>query len=65
MLDSPMSVGQIMVSRSITDQWDHFPRIHLDVSLFSGIHQICIPTFPYDPPTQSDTLTSCCLVNTD
>ena len=25
-------------------------------ALFSGIHQICIPAFPFDPPTQSGTL---------
>ena len=56
MLDSPMLVDQnvAMVCGSNTDQRDHFPRIHLDVSLFSGIHQICIPTFPFDPPMQSD-----------
>ena len=41
-----------MVCGSNTDQRDHFPRIHLDVL---GIHQICIPTFPFDPPMQSDT----------
>ena len=56
MLDSPLLVHQNMVCGSNKDQRDHFPRIHLDVSLFSGIHQICIPTFPFDPPTQSDTL---------
>ena len=55
MLDSPMLVDQNMVCRSNTDQIDHFPRIHLDVSLFSGIHQACIPTFPFDSPTQNDT----------
>ena len=33
----------------------HFPRIQLVVSLLSGIHQICIPAFPFVPPTQSDT----------
>ena len=60
MLDSPMLVDQnnIIVCGSNKDQRDHLPRIHLDVSLFSGIHQICIPTFPFDPPTQSDTYTS-------
>ena len=52
MLDSPMLVDQNMVCGSNIDQRDHFPRIHLDASLFSGIHQICIPTFPFDPPTQ-------------
>ena len=55
MLDSPMLVNQNMVCGSKTNQRDHFPRIYLDVSLFSGIHQICIPTFPFDPPSQSDT----------
>ena len=55
MLDSTMLVDQNVVCRSNTDQRDHFPRI-LDVSLFLGIHQICIPTFPSDPPMQSDTL---------
>ena len=55
MLDSPVLVDQNMVSGSNKDQRDNFPRIHLDVSLFSGLHQICIPTFPFDPPTQSDT----------
>ena len=34
----------------------YVPRIQL-VSLPSGIHQICIPAFPFDPPTQSDTYT--------
>ena len=52
MLDSPTLADQNMICGSNTD---HFPRIHLDVSLFSGIHQICIPTFPFDPPTQRDT----------
>ena len=33
-----------------------FARIHLVVSLFSGIHFSCIPGFPFDPPMQSDTL---------
>ena len=37
------------------DQGYISPRIQLDVSLLSGIHEICIPTFPFDPPTQSDT----------
>ena len=50
-----MLVDQNMICGSNTNQGDHFPRIHLDVSLFSGIRQICIPTFPFDPPTQSDT----------
>ena len=51
MLDSPMLVDQNMVCGSSKDQRDHFPRIHLDVSsLFSGIHQICIPTFPLIHP---------------
>ena len=52
MLDSPMLVGHNMVCGS---NKDHFPRIHLDVSRFTGIHQIRIPTFPFDPPTQSGT----------
>ena len=55
-LDSPMLVDQNMVCESSKDQRDYFPRIHLDISLFSGIHQICIPTFPFDPSMQSDTL---------
>ena len=55
MLYSPMLVDQNIVCGSKKDQRDHFRGIHLDVSLFSGIHQICIPTFPLDPPTQSDT----------
>ena len=59
MLDSPMSVNQNIVCGSKTDQRDHFPKIHLDASLFSGIHWICISTFPFDPPTQSDTFSSC------
>ena len=50
-----MLVDQNMVCGSKKDQRDHFPSIHLDVSFFSGIHQICIPTFPVDSPTQSDT----------
>ena len=53
MLDSPLLVDRNMVCGYITDQRDHFPRIKLIVSLFSGIHQI--PTFLFDPPTQSDT----------
>ena len=32
----------------------YFPRIQIDVSLLSGIHQICILAFPFDPPMQSD-----------
>ena len=32
-----------------------FPGYNLFVSLFSGIYQICIPVFPFDPPTQSGT----------
>ena len=55
MLNSPVLVDQNMVCGSNKDQRDHFPGIHLDVSLFSGIHQICILTFPFDPPMQSDT----------
>ena len=35
-----------------------FPGYNLFASLFSGIHQICIPAFPFDPPTQSGTLLS-------
>ena len=31
------------------------PGYNLFVSLFSGIHQICIPAFPFDPPMQSGT----------
>ena len=50
MLDSPMLVDHNMVCRSNKDQRDHFPRIHLDVSLFTGKHQIRIPIFPFDPP---------------
>ena len=30
-----------------------FPRDNLFVSLFSGIHQICIPAFPFDLPMQN------------
>ena len=56
MLDSPMLVDQSMICGSNKDQQDHLPRIHLDVSPFSGILQICIPTLPFDPPMQSDTL---------
>ena len=47
-----MLVDQNMVYGSNTDQRNHFPRIQQVVPLFSGIHQICIPTFPFDPPTQ-------------
>ena len=42
MLDSPMLVDQNMVCGLNTDQWDHFSRMY----------QV---TFPFDPPTQSDT----------
>ena len=51
MLDSPMLVDQNMVCGSNTDQRDHFARLHLHVSLIPGIHQIFIPTFPFDQPT--------------
>ena len=54
MLDSPMLVDQNMVCESNKER-DHFPRLQLVVSLFSGIHQICIPTLPFDPPMQSGT----------
>ena len=43
-----MLVDQNMACGSNTDQRDHFPRIQLVVSLFSGINQICIPTFPFE-----------------
>ena len=59
MLDSPMLVDQNMVCGSNTDQRDHFFRIHLGVSLFSGICQICIPTFLFGPPMQSELLHTC------
>ena len=36
-------------------EWHHFPGYKLFASLFSGIHHICIPAFPFDPPTQSGT----------
>ena len=36
-------------------EWHHFPGYKLFVSLFSGINHICIPAFPFDPPTQSGT----------
>ena len=53
MLHSPMLFDQNMICGSNTDHRDHFPRIQLVV------YQICIPTFPFDPPTQSDTLLLC------
>ena len=53
MLDLLVLVDQNMVCGSSKD---HFPRMHLDVSVFSGIHQMCIPSFPFDPHAQSDTL---------
>ena len=37
-----MLVDQNMVCGLNTGQRDHFPRIQLVVSLFSGIYQICI-----------------------
>ena len=49
----PMLVDQSMICGSNKDQKDHLPRIHLDVSPFSGILQICIPTLPFDPPMQT------------
>ena len=52
-----MLVDRNMDCRSNADQRDHFPRIHLDVSLFLGIYQICIPCFPFDLPMQSGTIT--------
>ena len=36
-------------------EWHHFPGHKLFVSLFSGIHHICIPAFPFDTPMQSGT----------
>ena len=57
MLDSPISDDQNMVVDQTQIKGIIFPGcIYVDVFLFSGIHQICIPTFPFDPPTQSDTL---------
>ena len=50
MLDLPTLVYHNMVCGSNTDQRDHFPMIHPDVSLCSGIHQISIPTFPLIHP---------------
>ena len=35
--------------------WHHPPGYELFVSLLSGIHQICIPAFPFNLPTQSGT----------
>ena len=56
MLDSLMLGDQNIISGSNTDQRDHFPKIQL-ASLFSGIHQICIPTCPFDPATHRDACT--------
>ena len=55
-LNSTLSNPQsIMVLLCLYKEWHHFPGYKLFVSLFSGIHQICIPTFPFDLPTQSGT----------
>ena len=45
----------IMVVLCLYKEWHHFPGYKLFVSLLSGIHHICIPAFPFDPPTQSGT----------
>ena len=45
----------IVVLLCLYKEWHHFPGYKLFVSLFSGIHQICIPPFPFDPPMQSGT----------
>ena len=42
-------------AQGLHKEWHHFPGYKLFVSLFSGIHQICIPAFPFDLPTQSGT----------
>ena len=47
----------IVVLLCLYKQWHHFPGYKLFVSLPLGIHHICIPTFPFDLPTQSGTYT--------
>ena len=42
-----------------------FPRVQLICIPLSGIHQICIPTFPFDPPTQSGTFVDVASVHTN
>ena len=49
----------IVVLLCLYKEWHYFPGYKLFVSLLSGIHQICIPAFPFDPPTQSGTCNSC------
>ena len=44
-----------MASLEGLDQSFISPGYNLFVSLFSGIYQICIPTFPFDLATQSGT----------
>ena len=48
----------IVVSLCLYKEWYHFPGYKLFVSLFSVIHHICIPAFPFDPLTQSGTCIS-------
>ena len=48
MLDSPLLVDQYMICGLNTELKEHFPWIHLDVFLFSGIYQIL--TFPLIHP---------------
>ena len=42
------------------DQSFIFTEYNLFVSLFSGIHQICIPAFPFDLSMQSGTYNYIC-----
>ena len=46
----------IVILLCLYKEWHHPPGYKLFVSLPSGIHQIYIPAFPFDPPTQIGTL---------
>ena len=49
---NPQSIAILLC---LYKEWHHLPGYKLFVSLPPGIHQICIPAFPFDPPTQSGT----------
>ena len=52
----------IVVLLCLYKKWHHPPGYKLFVSLLSRIHHICIPSFPFDPPTQSGTFSYCNLL---
>ena len=52
----------IVVLLCLYKKWHHPPGYKSFVSLLSRIHHICIPSFPFDPPTQSGTFSYCNLL---